>query len=110
MNIRETIKKLADVRGISGSENAACLTALSILKQYCPDAEIRNGNVIGRFGDFEEKRPAQIGEASLAFIIAPSILIPNSVPRIASPPNIMPIITCLAIYDILLAAFVRSVR
>ena len=57
MNIRETIKKLADVRGISGSENAACLTALSILKQYCPDAEIRNGNVIGRFGDFEEKRP-----------------------------------------------------
>lgn len=57
MNIRETIKKLADVRGISGSENAACLTALSILKQCCHDAEIRNGNVIGRFGDFEEKRP-----------------------------------------------------
>ena len=57
-----------------------------------------------------KRSPAQIGEASLAFIIAPSILIPNSVPRIASAPNIMPIITCLAIYDILLAAFVRSVR
>ena len=35
---------------------------------------------------------------------------PNSVPMIASAPNMIPISTCLAIYGILRAAFVRSAR
>ena len=57
MNIKETLKQLLNAKGISGSEDAVCETALSILKEYCPDAYIKNGNVIGRFGDFIENRP-----------------------------------------------------
>ena len=57
MNIKDTLKQLLNAKGISGSEDAVCETALSILKEYCPDAYIKNGNVIGRFGDFIENRP-----------------------------------------------------
>ena len=57
MNIKETLKQLLNAKGISGNEDSVCETALSILKEYCPDAYIKNGNVIGRFGDFIENRP-----------------------------------------------------
>ncbi|MBR6669396.1 MAG: M20/M25/M40 family metallo-hydrolase, partial [Ruminococcus sp.] len=31
--------------------------ALALLKEYCPDAYIKNGNVIGKFGSFSDNRP-----------------------------------------------------
>ena len=40
--------------------------------------------------------PPGLGKTTLAFIIAPSVLMPNSVPIIASPPNRMPVMICRA--------------
>ena len=52
MDLKETIKVLAETAGPSGNEDAAAELALGMLKEYCPEAEIKNGNVIGRFGQF----------------------------------------------------------
>jgi endoglucanase len=57
MNIKAVIKNLVNSKGISGNENSVCETALNLLKEYCPDAYIKNGNVIGKFGSFKENRP-----------------------------------------------------
>ena len=54
MNIKAVIKNLVNSKGISGNENSVCETALNLLKEYCPDAYIKNGNVIGKFGSFKE--------------------------------------------------------
>lgn len=57
MNIKAVIKNLVNSKGISGNENCVCETALALLKEYCPDAYIKNGNVIGKFGSFSDNRP-----------------------------------------------------
>ena len=46
MDIKNTIKLLTDAKGVSGAENATCGVVLDMLRKYCTDAEIINGNVI----------------------------------------------------------------
>lgn len=65
MNLKETIIALSESSGASGNEQIAALTALGMLKEYCSDAEIRNGNVIGRFGSFEEGLPSLLIDAHI---------------------------------------------
>ncbi|MDE5946667.1 MAG: M42 family peptidase [Oscillospiraceae bacterium] len=57
MDIKKVLKTLSDTKGVSGNENHICKTALEFLKPYCPDAMIKNSNVIGTFGDFIQGRP-----------------------------------------------------
>lgn len=52
MDLKKTIAELTEVSGASGNEAPAAELALNMLKKYCPDAAIINGNVVGRFGDF----------------------------------------------------------
>lgn len=49
MDIKSTLRQLTAETGVSGCENGAAQMALSLLQEYCPDAETdRCGNVIGR--------------------------------------------------------------
>lgn len=50
MDLEKTIMSLADAAGVSGDEDEAAELALSLLKNYTDDCEIKNGNVIGRLG------------------------------------------------------------
>ena len=52
MDLKKTIAELTEVSGASGNEAPAAELAMNMLKKYCPDAAIINGNVVGRFGDF----------------------------------------------------------
>lgn len=54
MDIKNTVVRLSEAAGASGNESMAAELALDMLKKYCPDAEIKNGNVIGKFGKFNE--------------------------------------------------------
>lgn len=57
MNIKNVLKELCNTKGVSGNEMGACEKALGFLKKYCPDAEVKNLNVTGTFGEFIEGRP-----------------------------------------------------
>ena len=49
MNIRDTLKRLTGETGVSGCENGAAKSALELLREFDPSAEIDQcGNVIGR--------------------------------------------------------------
>lgn len=50
MNIKDALFRLSEASGASGNEETAAGTALDMLREFCPDAEIINGNVIGHFG------------------------------------------------------------
>ena len=65
MNLKETIIKLSEAVGASGAETPAAETALDMLKKYCPDAEIINGNVIGRYGTHRDGLPALVLDAHI---------------------------------------------
>lgn len=65
MNIKENIIRLSEAYGASGSEDTAAETALGMLKEYCPDAVIKNGCVSGRFGELEENRPHLLLDAHI---------------------------------------------
>lgn len=72
MDIKNTVKALADASGASGSEKNAAEHALSMLREYCPDAEIINGNVIGHFGTYKENLPSLVLDAhsdQIGFIV-----------------------------------------
>lgn len=56
MDLETTIKTLADTPGVSGDETEASELALSCLKNYTADCEIKNGNVVGHFG-IKGKKP-----------------------------------------------------
>lgn len=56
MDLKKTVIALSETPGASGSEENAAGAVLEMLKQYCPDAEIKNGNVIGRLGEHTENR------------------------------------------------------
>ncbi len=56
MDIKNTIKLLTDAKGVSGAENATCGVALDMLRKYCTDAAIINGNVIGNLSEFKKDR------------------------------------------------------
>ena len=65
MNIRDTLFELSGTSGASGNERNVSEKSLEMLKKYCPDAEIRNGNVIGRFGTKNENLPELVLDAHI---------------------------------------------
>ena len=65
MDLKQTVIALSEVSGASGSENKAAELALSMLSEYCPDARIINGNVIGHFGTQKEGLPSLALDAHL---------------------------------------------
>lgn len=65
MDLKNVITELTAVHGASGSENPAASTALNMLKKYCPDAVIKNGNVIGSFGKFHSGLPSLVLDAHI---------------------------------------------
>lgn len=65
MDLKNTIAQLTEVSGASGSESPAAGLALDMLKKYCPDAAIINGNVVGRFGEFRSDRPSLVLDAHI---------------------------------------------
>lgn len=65
MNIKETLFELSETAGASGNENNASEKALEMLKKYCPDAEIKNGNIIGHFGVKNENLPSLVLDAHI---------------------------------------------
>lgn len=64
MNIKETLFELSETAGASGNENNISEKALEMLKKYCPDAVIKNGNVIGHFGT-KNDRPTLVLDAHI---------------------------------------------
>ncbi|MDE6424884.1 MAG: M20/M25/M40 family metallo-hydrolase [Ruminococcus sp.] len=64
MNIKETLFKLSETAGASGNEKNVSEKALEMLKKYCPDAEIKNGNVIGHLG-VKNDRPSLVLDAHI---------------------------------------------
>lgn len=65
MNIKDTLFTLSETCGASGSESPVSETALNMLKKYCPDAQIKNGNVIGNFGQFKDGLPLLVLDAHI---------------------------------------------
>ncbi|MDE6538767.1 MAG: M42 family peptidase [Ruminococcus sp.] len=65
MNIKETLFELSETAGASGNENNVSEKAMEMLKKYCPDAEIKNGNVIGHFGVKNENLPSLVLDAHI---------------------------------------------
>lgn len=65
MNIKDTLFELSETSGASGNENPVSEKALNMLKNYCPDAEIKNGNVTGNFGVFREGLPLLVLDAHI---------------------------------------------
>lgn len=51
MNIKETVFTLSEAYGASGNESPAAEIACGMLREYCPDAEIIGGSVIGTLGE-----------------------------------------------------------
>lgn len=65
MDLKKTIAELTKVSGASGNEAPAAELAMNMLKKYCPDAAIINGNVVGRFGDFRSGLPSLVLDAHI---------------------------------------------
>lgn len=65
MDIKNTVAMLSEAAGASSNESLAAELALDMLKKYCPDAEIKNGNVIGKFGKFNESLPSLVLDAHI---------------------------------------------
>jgi len=65
MDLKETVFALSDANGASGSETAAAELALGMLRKYCPEAEICNGNVIGKFGIHKDGLPNLVLDAHI---------------------------------------------
>lgn len=65
MNLKEIVIALSEAAGASGNEQPAAETALEMLKKYCPDAEIKNGNVVGSPAEFKEGLPHLLLDAHI---------------------------------------------
>lgn len=65
MDLKKTVIALSEASGASGNEHIAAACALEMLKEYCSDAELRNGNIIGSFGGFKENRPSLLLDAHI---------------------------------------------
>lgn len=57
MDLKETIKKLADCSGVSGDEEAASALALEYMHKLTDDCCIKNKCVFGNFGKRESGKP-----------------------------------------------------
>jgi len=65
MNLKETIFTLSETSGASGNEEKISAVVLGMLRKYAPDAEIKNGNVIGNYGTFQENLPLLVLDAHI---------------------------------------------
>lgn len=65
MNLKEKIVALSEVWGASGDESPAAELALDMLKKYCPDAAIINGNVVGKFSSHKDGLPLLVLDAHI---------------------------------------------
>lgn len=65
MDIKETVIALSESYGASGSENGTAELAVKMLGEYCCDAQIRNGNVVGSYGEYKEGAPLLLIDAHL---------------------------------------------
>ena len=65
MELKDMLFSLSEASGASGSESAAAELALSLLRGYCPDAEIKSGNVIGFFGERSDDKPLLVLDAHI---------------------------------------------
>ncbi len=65
MDLKETVFALSEACGASGSETAAAELALGMLRNYCPEAELCNGNVIGKFGIHKDGLPNLVLDAHI---------------------------------------------
>ena len=65
MDIYETVRALCEASGASGNESPAAELALGMLREYCPDAEIVSGNVIGNFSSHREGLPSLVLDAHI---------------------------------------------
>ena len=65
MDLKETVFSLSEAHGASGSETAAAMLALEMLRKFCPDAKIINGNVIGKFGTHRDGLPNLVLDAHI---------------------------------------------
>lgn len=57
MNLTALLQTLTALPGVSGREANACQPLLDLLKAYCPDAALIQGNIIGTFGKREDGKP-----------------------------------------------------
>lgn len=65
MDLKETVFALSEAHGASGSETAAAVLALEMLRKFCSDAKIINGNVIGKFGTHRDGLPNLVLDAHI---------------------------------------------
>lgn len=65
MDIKDMLFTLCEANGASGSESPAAELALGLLRGYCPDAEIINGNVVGKFGVHRDGLPHLVLDAHI---------------------------------------------
>ncbi|MBO5343732.1 MAG: M20/M25/M40 family metallo-hydrolase [Ruminococcus sp.] len=65
MEIKERIAALSEVCGASGDETHAAELALGMLREFCPDAAIINGNVVGKFGTHRDGLPSLVLDAHI---------------------------------------------
>lgn len=65
MDIKEKIIALSEMQGASGDETPAALLALDMLREYCPDADIIKGNVVGKFGVHRDDLPSLVLDAHI---------------------------------------------
>lgn len=65
MDIKNTVTSLCKACGASGSEDAAAELALEMLREYCPDAHIESGNVIGSYGTHTGDKPLLVLDAHI---------------------------------------------
>ena len=65
MDMTQTLFKLSSAYGVSGEEDNAANTALDMLKAYTSDCFIKNGNVIGNFGERKEGVPHLLLDAHI---------------------------------------------
>ena len=65
MDLKKTVISLSEISGASGDESCAALLARDLLREYCPDAEIVSGNVVGTFGEQREGLPLLVLDAHI---------------------------------------------
>ena len=65
MDIKDKIIALSEAYGAAGDEIPAAELALEMLREYCPDANIVNGNVVGKFGTHSAEKPSLVLDAHI---------------------------------------------
>ncbi len=65
MDIKDKIIALSEAYGAAGDEIPAAELALEMLREYCPDADIINGNVVGKFGTHSAEKTSLVLDAHI---------------------------------------------